>query len=105
NDLDDQLFNTFAKSADLLRQEPKQADVRKLADSGGQAGQNGLYDLLNEREAGGIIFTTIQKFAPIEGEMPALTDRRNVIVIVDEAHRSQYGFDAKTNLDTGEQKF
>ncbi|AUD13078.1 MULTISPECIES: type I restriction endonuclease subunit R [unclassified Planococcus (in: firmicutes)] len=105
NDLDDQLFNTFAKSADLLRQEPKQADVRKLADAGGQAGQNGLYDLLNEREAGGIIFTTIQKFAPIEGEMPALTDRRNVIVIVDEAHRSQYGFDAKTNLDTGEQKF
>lgn len=105
NDLDDQLFSTFAKSSDLLRQEPKQADVRKLTDPTKQAGQNGLFDLLNEREAGGIIFTTIQKFAPLEENMSALTDRRNVIVIVDEAHRSQYGFDAKTNLETGEQKF
>lgn len=105
NDLDDQLFSTFAKSADLLRQEPKQADLRKLSDPTKQAGQNGLYDLLNEREAGGIIFTTIQKFAPLEGEMSALTERRNVIVIVDEAHRSHYGFDAKTNIETGVQKF
>lgn len=105
NDLDDQLFSTFAKSANLLRQEPKQADVRKLTDPAKQAGQNGLFDLLNERESGGIIFTTIQKFAPLEEDMAALTERRNVIVIVDEAHRSQYGFDAKTNLETGEQKF
>ncbi|WP_342526660.1 type I restriction endonuclease subunit R [Chryseomicrobium sp. FSL W7-1435] len=105
NDLDDQLFSTFAKSSDLLRQEPKQADVRKLTDASKQTGENGLFDLLNERESGGIIFTTIQKFAPLEGDMPALTDRRNVIVIVDEAHRSQYGFDAKTDLDTGIQKF
>ena len=66
---------------------------------------NGLYDLLNERESGGIIFTTIQKFKPEAGEIPVLTDRRNVIVIADEAHRSQYGFEAKVNTKTGELKF
>ena len=78
NDLDDQLFSTFSKSSQLLRQKPKQADSRE-----------DLKDLLSV-ESGGIVFTTIQKFE--EGDSP-LTERENVIVIVDEAHRSQYGFD------------
>lgn len=112
NDLDDQLFSTFAKSQDILRQTPKQADVRKLTDEQKkqQAKENskeinGLFDLLNDRESGGIIFTTIQKFKPEEGEMPALTKRKNVIIIADEAHRSQYGLDAKTDVKTGEVKY
>lgn len=112
NDLDDQLFTTFSKSEDILRQTPKQANVRKLTDE--QKKQqakdnskeiNGLYDLLNGRESGGIIFTTIQKFKPEKGEMPVLTDRKNVIIIADEAHRSQYGLEAKTDMKTGEVKF
>ena len=78
NDLDDQLFSTFSKSSQLLRQKPKQADSR-----------DDLKELLSV-ESGGIVFTTIQKFE--EGDSP-LTERKNVIVIVDEAHRSQYGFD------------
>lgn len=114
NDLDDQLFGTFAKSADILRQTPKQADVRKLSDEQKQANVkakdnskeiNGLFDLLNDRESGGIIFTTIQKFKPEDGEMPSLTERRNVIIMADEAHRSQYGLEAKTNSKTGEVKY
>jgi len=85
NDLDDQLFSTFAKSKDLLRGVPQQAEDREH-----------LGKLLNNRTSGGIIFTTIHKFAPEEkgGEMLVLTDRKNVIVIADEAHRSQYGFEA-----------
>ncbi|MRG27254.1 type I restriction endonuclease subunit R [Laceyella tengchongensis] len=85
NDLDDQLFSTFSKSKQLLRQTPKQAHSRKE-----------LRELLNV-ESGGIIFTTIHKFAPEENgdQMPVLTDRRNVVVIADEAHRSQYGFNAE----------
>jgi type I restriction enzyme R subunit len=92
NDLDDQLFSTFAKSKDLLRQEPVQAqdraDLRKLL----------------TRESGGIIFTTIHKFAPEEkgDSVPVLTDRENVIVIADEAHRSQYGFRAEIVKDDTE---
>ncbi len=112
NDLDDQLFGTFSKSADILRQTPKQAHVRKLTDEQKKSQSkenskevNGLFDLLNERESGGIIFTTIQKFKPEDGEMPSLTDRRNVIIIADEAHRSQYGLEAKTNTKTGEVKY
>lgn len=86
NDLDEQLFGTFAKSQELLNQTPKQASSRKE-----------LRDLLSV-ESGGIIFTTIQKFTPGEdGDiMPLLTDRKNVIVMADEAHRSQYGLNAKT---------
>ncbi|WP_303869976.1 type I restriction endonuclease subunit R [Acetobacterium wieringae] len=110
NDLDDQLYATFAKSRDILRQTPVQADVRRLSDS--QKAQaacgvmvNGLYELLNERESGGIIFTTIQKFTPESGEMPILTDRSNVIIIADEAHRSQYGLSAKTDLGSGAVKY
>lgn len=112
NDLDDQLFGTFWKSRDVLRQTPKQAHIRKLTDEqkiqqakDNSKEVNGLYDLLNNRESGGIIFTTIQKFKPEDGEMPVLTDRRNVIIMADEAHRSQYGLEAKTNAKTGEVKF
>ncbi|WP_271400317.1 type I restriction endonuclease subunit R [Salinicoccus roseus] len=96
NDLDNQLFGTFSSSSayasgGLLRQRPKQADSRKE-----------LVNLLSV-ESGGIIFTTMQKFSPEEGEviMPVLTDRRNVIVMADEAHRTQYGFSAKFDR-TGE---
>lgn len=112
NDLDEQLYTTFAKSEDILRQTPKQAHIRKLTEE--QKKQqakdqskelNGLYDLLNDRESGGIIFTTIQKFKPEDGEMPVLTDRRNVIIMADEAHRSQYGLEASTDNKTGEVKY
>ena len=91
NDLDGQLFDTFANCADLLRQTPVQADSRSH-----------LQELLN-REAGGVIFTTIQKFYPEEGQdsLPVLTDRSNVIVMADEAHRSQYGFKAKLRESDG----
>ncbi|CEI80374.1 Type-1 restriction enzyme R protein [Oceanobacillus oncorhynchi] len=84
NDLDDQLYGTFSMSKEILRQTPNQADSR-----------DALRELLSV-ESGGIIFTTLQKFAPNEytGEMPCLTDRTNVIVMADEAHRSQYGFGA-----------
>lgn len=114
NDLDDQLFGTFANSIGILRESPKQANVRKLTEEQKKANikakdnskeVNGLFDLLNERESGGIIFTTIQKFKPEDGEMPALTNRRNVIIIADEAHRSQYGLEAKTDTKTGEVKY
>ncbi|MDR0442410.1 MAG: type I restriction endonuclease subunit R [Treponema sp.] len=85
NDLDDQLFDTFAASRQLLRQEPVQAENR---------GQ--LKDLLKVA-SGGVVFTTIQKFQPDEGNVyEKLSDRKNIIVIADEAHRTQYGFKAKT---------
>ena len=85
NDLDDQLFDTFASSKQLLRQEPVQAADR---------GQ--LKELLKVA-SGGVIFSTIQKFQPDEGNVyEQLSDRRNIVVIVDEAHRTQYGFSAKT---------
>lgn len=85
NDLDDQLFDTFAASRQLLRQEPVQAADR---------GQ--LKELLKVG-SGGVIFSTIQKFQPDEGNVyEQLSDRRNIVVIVDEAHRTQYGFSAKT---------
>jgi type I restriction enzyme R subunit len=85
NDLDGQLFGTFAACHDLLRQEPVQAHTRKE-----------LRELLN-RESGGVIFTTIQKFSPGEDEdtLPVLSPRNNIIVIADEAHRSQYGLKAR----------
>lgn len=112
NDLDDQLFTTFANSLGKLRETPKQAHVRKLTEENKKANiskdskeVNGLFDLLNDRQSGGIIFTTIQKFQPENGEMPVLTDRRNVIIIADEAHRSQYGLEAKVNSKTGEVKY
>jgi type I restriction enzyme, R subunit len=91
NDLDDQLFGTFSGCQDLIRQKPRQADSRES-----------LQELLAV-PSGGVIFTTIQKFNPAKGEdYPILTDRSNVIVIADEAHRSQYGFKAKIDTGTGE---
>ena len=84
NDLDDQLFDTFASAKQLLRQEPVQALDRTH-----------LRNLLNVT-AGGVVFTTIHKFSPESGnEHAVLTDRTNVIVIADEAHRTQYGFAGK----------
>ena len=92
NDLDDQLFGTFSMCRDLLRQRPQQAEDRE-----------DLRKVLT-RVSGGVVFTTIQKFRPERGETdyPVLTDRRNVVVIADEAHRSQYGFRAKVERKTGE---
>ncbi|MBF0480246.1 MAG: type I restriction endonuclease subunit R, partial [Desulfovibrionaceae bacterium] len=92
NDLDDQLFNTFSMCRDLIRQTPIQATNRE-----------DLQSVLN-RAAGGVIFTTIQKFSPEKGETeyPLLSDRRNIVVIADEAHRSQYGFKARFAQKTGE---
>jgi type I restriction enzyme R subunit len=85
NDLDDQLFDTFAASSQLLRQEPKQVENRQQ-----------LKDLLKVT-SGGVIFSTIQKFQPEEGSVyEELSGRRNIVVIADEAHRTQYGFSAKT---------
>jgi type I restriction enzyme R subunit len=82
NDLDDQLFDTFSFCKDLLRQTPVQAESREH-----------LRELLNVA-SGGVVFTTIQKFFPDEkgGKHPLLSDRRNIVVIADEAHRSQYDF-------------
>ncbi|MDR5904800.1 type I restriction endonuclease subunit R [Halomonas qiaohouensis] len=90
NDLDGQLFSTFSAARELLRQDPVQADDRDT-----------LRHLLAERESGGIIFTTVQKFALLEGESqhPALNDRHNLVVISDEAHRSQYGLKATLKQD------
>lgn len=85
NDLDDQLFDTFAGSRQLLRQMPVQAESRDHLKS------------LLKVNSGGVIFTTIQKFQPETGNVyEQLTNRCNVIVIADEAHRTQYGFKAKT---------
>lgn len=110
NDLDDQLFETFLKSKDILRNTPVQATDRA-----------NLRELLNNRASGGIIFTTIHKFAPFTNESDeeikdvkaaedtdeyrssmVLTDRKNVIVMADEAHRSQYGFGAAVVKDEDE---
>ena len=85
NDLDDQLFDTFASSSQLLRQDPIQADSRQQ-----------LKELLRVG-SGGVVFSTIQKFQPDEGNVyEQLSDRCNIVVIADEAHRTQYGFSAKT---------
>jgi len=86
NDLDNQLFGVFSAASEMLRETPVQADTRPE-----------LRRLLANRPSGGIVFTTIQKFTPGEDEdaFPVLSERRNIVVICDEAHRSQYGFDAR----------
>ena len=86
NNLDHQLYDTFVAAKALLRQDPELADSR-----------SDLREKIGSRPAGGVIFTTIQKFSLEDGEdtFPVLTDRRNVFVFTDEAHRSQYGFTAK----------
>jgi type I restriction enzyme R subunit len=88
--LDTQLFDTFVDAKALMRQTPEMADSR-----------DDLRDKISSRAVGGVIFTTIQKFAPEGGEtkFPALTERRNVFVFTDEAHRSQYGFSARIDKD------
>ena len=91
NDLDDQLFDTFAASTQLLRQIPKQAKDRE--------------DLKEKLKvaSGGVIFSTIQKFQPEEDNVyETLSERENIVVIADEAHRTQYGFKAKLDKKTGE---
>lgn len=95
NDLDGQLFETFSNAQELLKQTPVQANNR-----------DELRQLLAERESGGIIFTTVQKFALLEGESehPLLNGRHNIVVMSDEAHRSQYGLKAKLGND-GTYKF
>jgi type I restriction enzyme R subunit len=94
NDLDDQLFGQFQRCADILGQTPVQA-----------SGREHLRELLN-RASGGVVFTTIHKFAAEKGElMPELSARQNIVVIADEAHRSQYGFGGKVNEKTGEMSY
>ncbi|MDH5934058.1 type I restriction endonuclease subunit R [Vibrio splendidus] len=86
NDLDGQLYNTFGMAQETLKQIPQQADDR-----------DALRELLLNRQSGGIIFTTIQKFALLdeETEHPRLSERSNIVVVSDEAHRSQYGNKSK----------
>ena len=96
NDLDSQLFTTFSNAKMLLGQEPVQMD--SIDD---------LRDTLKDKPSGGIIFTTIQKFSlrKSENNFPILSERENIVVIADEAHRSQYGFDAMLDKETGSFKY
>ncbi|MCK5140002.1 MAG: type I restriction endonuclease subunit R, partial [Thermodesulfovibrionia bacterium] len=96
NDLDGQLYHTFCAAQDLLKQEPQQAESR-----------DDLRDMINSRTSGGVIFTTVQKFSLLveEKEHPVLNQRSNIVVISDEAHRSQYGLKAKLNRETGQYHF
>ena len=86
NDLDGQLFNTFSMASETLKQTPVQAEDR-----------DSLRDILTSKQSGGIVFTTIQKFALLAGETehPVLSGRSNIVVVSDEAHRSQYGDKAR----------
>jgi len=94
NDLDDQLFDTFAASTQILRQDPVQAESREH-----------IKELLKV-DAGGIVFSTIHKFWPEDGNVfETLSERDNIIVIVDEAHRTQYGFKARVDKETGKIKY
>lgn len=96
NDLDGQLYDTFALSSWSLRGSPVQAEERSE-----------LKEILSSTEAGGIVFTTINKFAPEQGKnvVDTLCERSNVIVIADEAHRTQYGFNASMDSKTGVTKY
>lgn len=100
NDLDDQLFGQFAKCSAFLRQEPVHATCRKLG-SHSSKDNIGLKDWLDGRQANGIIFTTMQKFE--ESDEP-LSERRNIIVMADEAHRGQYGLKETVDTETGKIK-
>lgn len=96
NDLDGQLFGVFSLAQDLLREQPVQANTRQ-----------DLRAKLSNRPSGGIVFATIQKFMPGEDEdtFPVLSDRSNIVVIADEAHRTQYGFEAKLKGKEGSEKY
>jgi type I restriction enzyme R subunit len=95
NDLDGQLFDTFASCKSILRETPKQATSTK-----------NLKEILN-RSSGGIIFATMQKFSPEEDELnfETISKRSNIIVMADEAHRTQYGFKGKVDLKSGQLKY
>jgi type I restriction enzyme R subunit len=96
NDLDGQLFGVFSLAQDLLREQPVQVETRQ-----------DLRAKLNNRPSGGIVFATIQKFMPGEDEdvFPVLSDRRNIVVIADEAHRTQYGFTSELKGKSGQEKY
>jgi len=96
NDLDGQLFGTFCAASDLLKTTPLQA-----------TGRDELRDMLASRQAGGVIFTTVQKFALLDAEEvhPALSARTNIVVMSDEAHRSQYGMNGRLDTKTGKYVF
>jgi type I restriction enzyme R subunit len=96
NDLDGQLYQTFVNSRSLLRETPRQAEDREE-----------LRALLDGRPSGGIIFSTIQKFVPERAEerYPELSNRTNIVVVADEAHRTQYGFRAVLDKKTGKYKY
>jgi type I restriction enzyme R subunit len=96
NDLDGQLFGVFSLAQDLLREQPVQAGTRQ-----------DLRAKLANRPSGGIVFATIQKFMPGEDEdtFPVLSDRNNIVVIADEAHRTQYGFEAQLKGKPGQEKY
>lgn len=107
NDLDDQLYGQFSRCRSFLRQTPVQADKRKLSEQDIERNKHlrkgdkpiiGLKDWLEGRTANGIIFTTMQKFEESE---EALSTRRNIIVMADEAHRGQYGLEEKVDSKTG----
>lgn len=100
NDLDDQLYGQFAKCKDFLRQEPVHATCRKLTETSSKD-DVGLKDWLNGRQANGIIFTTMQKF---EESHEPLSERHNIIVMADEAHRGQYGLTETVDAKTGKVK-
>ena len=96
NDLDGQLFGVFSLAQDLLREQPVQVETRQ-----------DLRAKLGNRPSGGIVFATIQKFMPGEDEdtFPVLSDRHNIVVIADEAHRTQYGFEAKLKGKPGHETY
>jgi type I restriction enzyme R subunit len=96
NDLDGQLFGVFSLAQDLLREQPVQVSTR-----------HDLRTKLSNRPSGGIVFATIQKFMPGEDEdmYPVLSDRNNIVVIADEAHRTQYGFEAKLKGKPGHESY
>lgn len=91
NDLDGQLFATFCSAQDFLRQEPVQMESRSA-----------VKEFLGGRKTGGVVFSTIQKFVEETG---VLSERENIIVLVDEAHRTQYGIEGKFDLKSGEMKY
>ena len=100
NDLDDQLYGQFAKCKDFLRQEPVHATCRKLTETSSKD-DVGLKDWLDGRQANGIIFTTMQKF---EESHEPLSERHNIVVMADEAHRGQYGLTETVDAKTGKVK-
>lgn len=96
NDLDNQLYETFLSCSDYLRQTPKQADSRHENESNTTKEDLSLDALLKNRQTGGIIFTTLQKF---EEETGLFSDREDILVLVDECHRSHYGLEAIMKID------